>query len=224
MKIKLSETQWKKVIDSLNASDDVEILASAKPIERIINKINREITHRHIEVISHGRGWGMMTCGIDTRIFSGYELEFSAEDIEIIINALNESLETKRDEIDDEVVAIDANDTDEPINDIKEHLSDALEKANEVESLEAIREKIEKQQAEQEENEKDKRIAELTAKVGAQQIALDFKDAEIHNLKSSRDNADRCIDGLRRDLDELMYRLERYEPIRGMRRPPFGRW
>ena len=224
MKIKLSASEWKQVIESLNASDDCGMSAAAKPIERIINKLNKTLAPPKVESVSFGRGWGSMAFCVDSRSFFGYEIDFSAEDIEIIINALNESAETKRDEIDDEVVAIDANDADEPINDIKEHLSDALEKANEVENLEAIRKKIDKQQAEQKENEKDNKIAELTAKVDTQQMALNSKDGEIRGLRSQNSDADRYIDGLRRDIDELCYRLERYEPVRGMRRRPFGHY
>lgn len=210
MKIKLSANQWKQVIDSLNASDDVEMKVSAKPIERIIHKINNAIAAPKVEAANCNGGWSKLSFSIDPRTFFGYELEFSANDVEIIINAINESLETKRDEIDDEVVAIDANDTDEPINDIKEHLTDALGKANEVESLEAIRKKIEAQQDEQKESEKDKKIAELTAKVDTQQMALNSKDGEIRSLRSINNDANRYI-------DELHYRLGRYEPVRGMR-------
>ena len=217
MKIKLSEKQWKQVIDSLNASENCEMRASAKPIERIINKLNKTLAQK-IEEPNFGRGWvGAAMFDICARSMFGYEVEFSAEDIEIIINALNESVDTKRDLIDDEVVAINANDADEPINDIKEHLSDALEKAKEVESLEAIREKIEKQKDEQQEDEKDKKIAELTAKADTQQMAIKGKDGDISNLRSRNNEADRHIDGLRRDLDELIHRLGRYEPVRGMR-------
>ena len=209
MKIKLSENQWKQVIDSLNASDDVEMVATAKPIERIIKKINKEIAKPNVKAYRQDVAI-MMSLANDFRTLFGYEFDFSAEDIEIIINALNESAETKRDEIDDEVVAIDANDTDEPINDIKEHLSDALEKAKEVESLEAIREKIEKQQDEQKEDEKDKKIAELTAKVDAQQMAIRYKDGKISSLSSVVEIRERYIYELecrlyRRCLDPIYY-------------------
>ncbi|MBF0576631.1 hypothetical protein [Dysgonomonas sp. GY617] len=223
MKIKLSEKQWKQVIDSLNASDDVEMLATAKPIERIINKINKEIAPKEVKASSIGRGWGVMMLDIDTRSIFGYDLEFSTNDAEIIINALNENIETKRDEIDDEVVAIDANDSDEPINDIKEHLSDALKKANEVENLEAIREGIEAQQDEQKENEKDNKIVELTAKVDTMQMSINGKNGEIDRLRSRINDADNYI-------GELSHRLGRYEPTPRMRgcscpscRPPFDR-
>lgn len=209
MKIRLSASEWKQVVISLNANDDCGINASAKPIERVINKINKEITPQKVEISRHP--YGMMAAfAIDPRSMFGYVIEFSADDVEIIMSALSASIEAKRDEIDDEVVAIDANDADEPINDIKEHLSDALEKAKEVENLEAIRASIEKQQQAQKDDEKDKKIAELTAKVDTQQMALNSKDGEIRSLRSRNNDADRYI-------DELRYRLERYEPVRGVR-------
>lgn len=196
MKIKLSKDQWKQVIDSLNASDDVEFRATVKPIERIINRINEKITPRKTEVINcinSGTGWVTLDFNMDMRIYFGYELDFSADDVEIIINALNEHVEEKRTEIDDEVVAIDANDTDEHITDIKEHLSTAFKRANEAQSLEAIRTRIENNKTSKKENEKDKKIAELTAKVDTQQMAIKGKDCEISSLRSRIESAERHI-------------------------------
>lgn len=163
MKIKLSEEQWKQVIAALDT-------------ERVIGKITKSLKHGSVVA---PRGWLGATIAFEMDFFDT-DIDLSTDDVE--------SLETKRDEIDDEVVAIDANDADEPINDIKEHLSDALEKANEVESLEAIRKKIEAQQDEQKENGKDKKIAELTAKVDTQQMAIRGKDGEIASLKSERNS------------------------------------
>lgn len=209
MKIKLSAAQWKQVIYSLNASVDCQMLATAKPIARIIDQINKEIPKVEIPRNSYGTSVQVM---FELRSALGYELEFSGKDVDIIIDALTECAETKRIEIDDEVVAVDVNDTDEPIADIKEHLSNALAKANEVETLELIRKRIEKQQDEQTDTE-NKQIAFLTTKVDTLKMIIEDKDREISSLKSAIN--DRQI-----HISELEHRLGRYEPPRSVRDCP----
>lgn len=191
MKIKLSDKKWRQVIDALNASEDIDLSAKAKPIERVIGKIKRALKPETI-IIDHQYGWlgASMLAGMarfDT------EIEFSADDVEVIIEALNESIEAKRDEIDDDIIDIEPNDSDNTIEDIIEDLSDSLNKAKEAKEIESIRESIEKQRDESKENEKDQKIAELTAKVDAQQMALKGKDGEIESLRSRKKSADHYI-------------------------------
>ncbi|HML64676.1 MAG TPA: hypothetical protein PKC55_07600 [Dysgonomonas sp.] len=158
--------------------------------------------------------------------------ELTTHEVDKILFVLNDKIEDLRDQIDDDVIAFEANDKDDSISDIIDHLSSGLETAKEAQQLESIHDNIVKQRAkaEQEENEKDKKIAELTAKVDTQQMALKGKDGEIASLKSERnslahdnsrlrdhlDSAKCCIGRFRAEL-EYRYRFDRPRPLsRGM--------
>lgn len=189
MKITLSESKWKKVINALDARENDDCSAKSKPNEKIVGKINRALKP---DISVSMQNWhAAFILASMPRLFC--EVELSADDIEVIIEALNESIEAKRDEIDDDIIDIEPNDSDNTIEDIIEDLSDSLNKAKEAKEIELIREVVEKQRDEQKENEKDQKIVELTAKVDAQQMALKGKDVEIESLRSRCKSADRYI-------------------------------
>ena len=132
---------------------------------------------------------------------------------------MNDKIEDLRDQIDDDVIAFEANDKDDSISDIIDHLSSGLETAKEAQQLESIHDNIVKQRVktEQEENEKDKKIAELTAKVDTQQMAMRGKDGEISSLINKVESRERYIYELecrlgRRCPDPIYYHGRPHDP------------